>query len=222
MERYKETVFVRSNRMYDVVKPWVDNAAEQHAKAPFKTVISTEARPGFVHIDDVDPTSFPGSRDTSVTGSIENIMNAIRPLLNVSGSLYLVDPYFQPWAARTRELLSAVLTARKQGAEFKAFVSSKEWPELEYADKKIREALPRLSSHNGNFKVAVCNDEESTARMHARYLFSEKGGVRLDKGLQTDEGMIDLSFIDKDVHGDLLRKFVERTDSYKVIREYSY
>lgn len=222
LERNKETAFVRSNRPYDSLHSWIENAIEQHARAPFGQVISAESAPGFVHLDDVDPTTFPGSRDSRVTGSLENIVNVIRPLIRVSGSLYLIDPYFHPWSAKARELTIAVLAEMKIGAEFKAFVSAKNWPDFEFADKHIRKILQNESPLKGRLKIQVCDDESSSSGMHARYLFSEKGGVRLDKGLQTDEAEIDLSFIDKRVHDDLVLRFVERPIPYRVVREYCY
>lgn len=215
----REAVFLPSNRAYDSERPWVENAAEQHDKAPFAGVISTEARPGFMVIDEVDPTSFPASRDMSVTGSLENMMRAIRPLLEMSGSLYLIDPYFKPWKPETRELLGAVLTEKKLSAKFVAFVSaSKDWPDFTYADKQIRGALPANFPCNRTFEVSVCDDEDAESRMHARYLFSEIGGIRLDRGLRTDKAMVDLSFIDKGVHADLWHRFVER-NRYRVMHK---
>ena len=203
LKRDKDAVFMKSNRPYLEAMNWTDNTVEQHAIAPFKGILSTEARPGFTLIDDVDSTSFPSARDARVTGSLDNIMSAIRPLIKASGSLFLIDPYFQPWAARTRELLIAVLEERKPGTELKAMVSAKDWPQVEYANGKIRDALPQTFLRDWRFKVLVCDDELSKSRLHSRYLFSEKGGVRLDKGLQTDEAVVDLSFIDKSVHDDL-------------------
>ena len=83
--------------------------------------------------------------------------------------------------------------------------------------------LPDAFSQNGRFEVVVCDDEESASPMHMRYLFSAKGGVRLDKGLQIDNSaVVDLSFIDKSVHEDLIRKYVNRPCPYKVVTEYSY
>lgn len=223
MERCeKEAAFIRSNRTYDGEKLWVVNASEQHDEAPFTGLISTEARPGFIGIDEVDPTSFSGSRDARVTGSIENMMKAIRPLIEMSSSLYLVDPYFWPCEGRTCELLAAVLAERRSGTEFRAFVSSKHWPEVNLADKLIQGALPSFSLGKGRFNVQVCDDQKATLRLHARYLFSDRGGVRLDKGLCTDEAVVDLSYIDKGVHEDLMLRFVKRPLPFNVVREYSY
>lgn len=220
----EECAFLPSGRTYDGKRLWIENAVEQHSANPFNTVVSVAKRPGVVHIDDLDPTSFHGSRDARVTASVENVMSAIRPLLSLSGYLVLIDPYFRPWATNTKKLLEEVLT-ESFGARcisFTAFVSVKEWlTSLDRAESLMADSLPRSLGGTRDFRVVVCDDLGTTSHLHARYLFSEKGGVRLDKGLQTSPAQVDLSFIDKSVHEDLLRTFVERPLRYQIVRQFS-
>jgi hypothetical protein len=58
--------------------------------------------------------------------------------------------------------------------------------------------------------VVCFEDDDPESKQHARYIFSERGGVRLDKGLQVDKAQVDFSIIEKPVHDELMKFFVER------------
>ena len=225
LERAKAYAFLPSGRAYDSSKRWIDNALQQHIETPFNAIISVLDQPGVIAVDDLDPRSLPGSRDARVMGSVDNIMKAIRPLLRLSGFLVLVDPYFKPWATNTNKLLNEVLTESSgwQCISFDAYVSEKEWEdEISHAESLMADRLPKTAGGKLDFKIKVCRDLETESRLHARYLFSAKGGIRLDKGLQTDRSKVDLSFIDRSVHEDLMQTFVERPLLYRVEREFSF
>lgn len=226
LEHAKEHAFLPSGRTYDAAKPWIANAiAQQCSSTPFDSVISLERRPETVHIDDLDPANFRPARDRRVTGTVANIMNAVRPLLRLSGNLVLIDPYFRPWATNIQKLLEEVLR-ESFGARcisFTAFVSGTEWlHDMNRAESLIADALPKLAAGRKIFSVIVCDDLATTSGLHARYLFSEKGGIRLDKGLRTDRVKVDISFIDGSVHEDLMKTYVERPLPFNTIKEFSY
>lgn len=222
----EHALFLPSGRTYDAAEPWIANAvAQQRSSTPFDSVISLERRPEAEHIDDVDPASFRPSRDSRVTGTVTNIMNVLRPLLSLSGSLYLIDPYFKPWATGTRKLLKEVFheSFGARCVSFKAFVSGTEWlRDMDQAESRITDALPKLPAGQKSFSVVVCDDLATTSDIHARYLFSEKGGIRLDKGLRADRVKVDISFIDGSVHEDLMKTYVERPLPFNIVREFSY
>ncbi len=225
LERAKGRVFLPSGREFDSAMPWIENAIKQHSREPFHRVISTEKRPGVAHFDELDPADFPGSRDARIVGSVDNIKKTLKPLLRLSGNLVLVDPYFKPWEENTKRLLTEVIRESlldNRCIAFKAFVSEKEWhDEVDRAGPLLDSVLPaNIFGGKLDFSIVVCRDFGTTTRLHSRYLFSEKGGVRLDKGLQTAQSMIDVSFIDKSVHEDLMRTFVERPLPFAVMREF--
>jgi len=225
LERAKEDAFLRSGRDYDVGKSWMANTDHQHARKPFSTVISVARQPGFVQLDDIDPSKFPGSRDARVTASVSNLIRIFRPLLELSGNLVLVDPYFKPWSTNTRKLLREVLEVsfRSRCISFTAYVRRSEWEN--YMDQAIfltDAVLPKSLDGSRDFRILVCDDFEAETRLHARYLFSNRGGIRLDKGLQTDPSKVDVSYVDRSVHEDLLRTYVERPVPFNVYREFKW
>ena len=74
---------------------------------------------------------------------------------------------------------------------------------------------PRTSS----FKYLLVDDDQSSSRMHARYLFSIKGGIALDNGFQrlSSGRKVTVSPIGKAVHEELLRTYLDQ-DNDMVIR----
>ncbi len=227
LERAREYAFLPSGRDYDSTMPWIHNALQQqHSNAPFEMVIAAAKQAGVVHIDDFDPPSLPGSRDARIIGTVENIMKVFRPLLALSGNLVLIDPYFKPWISNTKILFQRVLTesfSSRRCISFTAFVSHKEWlDDMRHADAFIVGALPKSLGGKQEFRIVVCDDTGTVSKLHARCLFSEKGGINLDKGLQSNSAKIVVSFMDKTLHEDLMQTFVERPLPFNVVREFKY
>jgi hypothetical protein len=216
----KDRVFVRSGRAYDQSMTWVENVLQQQQQRPFSMAIAgSDVGPNFKNISDVNPAEFPGSRDIKCVGSAENILSACRPLLLQSGSLVLVDPYFSPWKSHTRELLRQALAEafKARCLSFTAYVSKSKWDEDSVHG--IVSVLPSKGTATRKFSIKVCADNGA---MHSRYLFSEKGGVRLDRGLQVSRSEIDISLVDKRVHDDLMKEYVERPVRYAITDSYDF
>lgn len=225
LDRVKDGAFLPSGRSYDSARRWIDNAIDQHKSQPFSEVITDEKLEGCINIDAFDVDQLKGSRDIKVVPNSENMLSALDPLLSLSGSLFLIDPYFVPWASVTRRLFVDLLLRcfSARCVSFTAFVSEKEWRnEFIDADKRIREILPTSLGGTRELRIVVLGDLATSDQLHARYLFSERGGVRLDRGLQTGRARVDLSLIDRVVHNDLMHTFVERPLPYPIIKEFRF
>jgi hypothetical protein len=223
LERAKESAFVPSGRPYNSGMRWVENAISQNQISPFAGIVAIERRQGCVAIDDLDISMLPGSRDIRIVPSRERLLSLLRPLVRSSGSLYLVDPYFKPWLGNTRRLLCDFLAEAfsSRCISFSAFVSIKGWyEELSSANEKINSVLAAIEHVGRSLRFVVCDDLGTAEQLHARYLFSERGGIRLDRGFQTGRVNSDFSVIDKGVHDELMKTFVERPLPFPVTREY--
>lgn len=224
-ERYGDLTFLASGRPYDPKQKWLENATSQHLSRPFAQVISAERHEGTTALDDLELDALPGSRDARKPGSVDNLLDVMSPLIRTSGTLYLIDPYFVPWAHHVKWLFTAVVEQafNARCVSLTAFVSVGSWSEyLHDGEERIEKTLPRRWGGRKRVDVKVCNDVGSDMKLHARYLFSERGGIRLDKGLQTQRAVVDISYIDRGVHEDLMKTFVERPLPFEVVRHFAF
>jgi len=148
------------------------------------------------------------------------MIGILRPLLTASFSLVLVDPYFKltrkSSASLLRELLRVAFNSRC--AEFVAYVRESEWGwNARDSNTMLKKQLNEFIGRGKRIRFLICDDSSPSGAkyMHRRYLFSEKGGIELDVGLQLDFGLglfgVERTFKyeDKENHERLMKAYVE-------------
>lgn len=93
------------------------------------------------------------------------------------------------------------------------YVRSKNWPWEE--KKRCEYELGRLleKTWEGTRRLTVdCfeDDADPKYKQHPRYIFSEKGGVQIDRGLQVVKAIVHFSMLEKHTHDDLMKFYWER------------
>ena len=142
-------------------------------------------------------------------------------LTKISQELYFVDPYLDPLNVRVARVLTEVLKNAAAGKCKKVliFARNSEVAKKFSSKKKIEAiemALEDIRQHarlRAPIRMFLLDDKESKDRLHGRYLFSMKGGVRLDQGFQElrqGKGFkkVEVSPVGKSVLHELHRKFV--------------
>lgn len=225
LQRIKESALIPSARLFDTKKSWLENAEIQHRERAFAEVYCREKSEFGTAITEVfgryDWSDLSGEKEV---GSEENLLRSFKPLLSSSGTIYLMDPYFAPKRKANRSLFNAILNSAfsSRCIEFKAFVREKDsgFPK-DRCGPYLRSLIDGDWKQNRRVTIVAFEDATYEAEQHARYLFSERGGFRLDKGLQVSESKVDVSLVNKTTHDELMKTLVERTFPFKVVFECS-
>jgi hypothetical protein len=220
LRRIKESAsLLPSGRGYDGQRNWGVNACDQHEVLPFDRLMSTSSTQHFTDISAIDEFDWSSAREARTAGSLKTIIEILQPLIRLSYNIILVDPYFAPQRKGNRDLFKSVvdMAFSNKCREFKFFVRTVNWPYIEnQCEGELRKLLGRYSHGSKKISVVCFDDSGCEHKQHARYIFSELGGLRLDKGLQIDESLVDFSTIGRVTHDELLKFFVQRPLAMKV------
>ena len=189
----------------------------------FKTAISNEAKhPCVQSLDDLN--NWAPTTGQKINGTTEEYVRATKVILNHGRELFLIDPYFNPFKTDRMSVLKAFLKQASLGRcqSFRIWARTSEInktiPIAEFVDqlKYQLNILLKEINFNHRFKIEfnLVNDKSSKHKMHARYLFCIKGGVKFDQGfqiLQKNEVMP----IAKSVLNGLLNEFLDGCYDYK-------
>jgi hypothetical protein len=145
---------------------------------------------GLTAIDDLE---LPATASEAIDATAAEYVRVCRTLLLISQELVVVDPYLNPCKRDRAEVLLALLsvlgksTARKSvtcWARSSEVVDVKRnsWAEVCAALDSILSKAGWPKTHA--FRYILVDDAVAKSRMHARHVFSIKGGIRFDQGLQ--------------------------------------
>jgi hypothetical protein len=178
-------------------------------------------------IDDLD---LPPTAGEAIDAIASEYVRVSRTLLLISPELVIVDPYLNPCKRDREDVLRAMLQTVAKG-QCRAITC---WARAsEVADPKrntwadVCAALDRVLAAvvwpvDRSFQFILVDDAVAKSKMHARYLFSIKGGIRYDQGLQSlPKGRRnEVSPIAAAVHDGLIRVFQE--GEHDMVVEQSY
>lgn len=178
----REALFSPRSRPYDGTRPWIDNAVAQHRIAPFAAIIADEPQAHFPP-DDADGLQplFQAVRGLRVPRTGSAIVDAVRPLLNLSSRVILVDPYFDPELTRFQGVVTGILACLPQAAQVEIVTSTHRpaaaWP------AKITRHLEPLVPAGMEVQVSLFEEQEPGPKLHARYILTDVGGIGVETGL---------------------------------------
>lgn len=225
LQRVKEQALVNSSREFDRRVSWATNVDLENQRKAFAEVYRwEEGKVGLPITSVFERCDWSKPLGQKVVGSIENFMVSLGLFLSVSGSVYLVDPYFSPVKKNTRDIFNAVLSAAfgNRCVEFKAYVRERDSCFVKgRAEKELRSMIDGSWGGSRRVTIVCFDDNTDESAQHARYIFSERGGFRLDRGLQTTRAPVDFSLVNKVVHEKLMTDYVERPVPFKVVFEIS-
>lgn len=169
---------------------WLTNAVAEHGRSPFRAILASQVHSNAVVIDatDLDATDLPpllkAGPSRIVARDSHEIGKAVRPLLQISKRVLLVEPHFAIGSARFRDTLSAILTATldpankvRVGVEVELHLRM---DKLEFADRaaSLNARLQSLVPDKCHFTVIGWHKDE----LHNRYLITERSGIMLGEG----------------------------------------
>ncbi|WP_415355713.1 hypothetical protein [Halioglobus sp. Uisw_031] len=184
---------IKNDRLYRMGLPyaepsWIDNVSQPEVLKCFDAVLIKGARAGgkFHDVISVDEELFEGQREMRVKRTALNLATVAKRLLSEVATVVLVDPYFRPEPKCLKVLCELVTASKARGkgvTQVVIYVALSKSPEPKDALEGLyRESLADLIS--GGLKLSICRvkDKEIDFDFHARYLLTEKGGLRYDRG----------------------------------------
>jgi hypothetical protein len=188
---------------------WIRNAVARQAVArEFHAILSTrnpEGHPDVVLEEDVDEShqKLAVPREVPVLREPAALAAHVGTLVRNSRQLMLIDPHFDPSVSRWRPVVRACLALVAQAvhgtlrAEIhtlarRATPSVQDWPSSEEFERRCRSHVPGMLKV-GVGPVRICRwriRDDAPGDFHARYLLTDRGGYRLDKGLDLEPGKV--------------------------------
>ena len=198
---------VRSDAAYDdgllpTEECWIRNAvAHQAPVLAFHAILSTrnpDGHPDVVLEEDIDEwhPRLRVSRDAQVVREPRAVVAHIGTLVRNSRELLLIDPHFDPSEYRWRPVVMACIDLAAQGIRDDPSVTihaldTDRKPSLEEFRRRCLKHVPGMLSGKVT-SVRICRwriREVGPHDFHARYVVTDRGGYRLDKGLDEELGV---------------------------------
>lgn len=218
LERIKKQALVRSGRAYDGALSWIENAVNQQQNGkPFHAVIVKDAAgsPEYVAgIDDltINNPLWKTKREDKIHRTPVALGEAIRHLLCMSNRILFVDKLYHPTELRWQETLLHFIALASDGRippsfEYHCEIDSNEFDKhaekrrSDYQQISDQTLKPMLTSTTKIRLHRWTKWDDRSDFFHARYILTEKGGVRIDWGLDSGKPnqKTDVSLLDDDM-----------------------
>ncbi len=193
LERIDSKLY-NAGRDFDKNVEWIPNARSSHAVDPFRAIITTAEHAGSTGHLDVDLLSdedetWAVPRGAMVPRTATDMAAAAEKLLRCSAEIVFVDPHFGGETRFGRTLTAMIQRACHGGRiprRFEYHLTAKSVPGHEFS-RQLEKQQPYLRIPPGVKLVFVrWNQLDEGDTLHARYVLTEKGGLRFEHGL--DEG----------------------------------
>lgn len=204
----KKNKVARFGRPYDpTLGCWLDNALTEHRRDPFHAIIAT-ANPGgdgaVLCTDDLDEHNelMAVPHESAVQRDVDSLTTALKNLLRFGSRVVFVDPFMKPECQRQKRLFFRCLSIVKDlnpnavcEFHYRYHENKLNNTDLEsMAADLFKDFIPE-----GMFLKLFCWKEwDGGEDFHARYLLTDKGGIRVDAGFDPvgDHQKTDMTLMD--------------------------
>jgi hypothetical protein len=172
---------------------WLENAVAEHARMPFRAIIANANPQNANHVlavgeIDGDHRLFATERDVKVDRSAGALAAIAAPLLTHSKTILFVDAYYDPSDRRYQRALKAYLevVARSGSAEKSCeihFADHERKPSSEVIEREAKNWFRDTIPHGMAITLYRWKRRVGGEEFHARYILTERGGMRFDEGL---------------------------------------
>ena len=222
---------VNSHREYDRMRGWLDNAELQHIIKPFHAIISVNNPRNHEKIliaGDVDEktTLWIIPKEKIVPRKAYDLAICVKMLLNISREILLIDPHFNPQLPRYVETFSRLIhfafeNNNPQRLELHVEYNKRS-PTLEWWQESCEAQLSPFLPNDTLIKILRWQEKNSGDKPHARYILSERGGIRFDYGLDEWEGegqTTDVSLLDHALYEKRWNDYQKGTAAFDLVDE---
>ena len=191
-----------SNRTYNDQQEWIDNAERQYGVRPFHAIISIQnpmAREYVLIAEDIEENNplWNISRGDVIPRTAEAIAKCASTLLSISREIIFIDPHFDVIDSKGKKI-DRFINTLKYLVEYSFINKPIKRLELHLRHNKHRpldndswkklcaaEISPLIPKYS-KIKVFIWKKKWDGDEIHARYILTERGGIKYDYGL--DEG----------------------------------
>jgi hypothetical protein len=192
VDRLKTKAMVRLSRAAEGAS-WLDRTLASHRSRPFYGILHTQ------QVGDcqcfhtaINNDQFPyGLREGKALRNPEAMVDAVLPLVQSSERFTLIDPYFSP-NAEYKEFVERLVNKKREVGAGKLYI------DIHLEHDEVGEG-PLGIAHINNFKhwaKSLPNnleikvrwwDDKKSGELHPRYLITERGGARFDRGFRSPD-----------------------------------
>ncbi len=202
---------------------WVDAVSAAHVQRKLSGVVVANGTlvpftdPPSTTITDADEEFFQAKRARWVPCTSKELAEVARVLFRLSSKVVLVDPHLRPrttmnsqWRGPVEELLQVGLD---EGCRFLEILTSTEGLPKNPDDEvyKFLKICAEKAGPDSRVSIAFLNTETVPNRLHGRYLISESGALRYEKGFRAVGSDVrnDVSIVDGGMHAELVKGFMD-------------
>ncbi len=235
----KDDVLIKSDREFKPEQDWIQNALIQQKNKPFYRIIHDSEVAGHAEIicfDLLDKDVFKDLREGKVKRYADSFADVSKLLLAHSKSIQFIDPYF---SARDKNgklnkgfikpfqsmLNIAGVFTRNNIASIQfhtSYMHSGTEVYIEGEKEILDEHYRKLIPIGQKIEFLWWNDK-GTGEIHQRYLVTEKGGIRFDRGfveptpIEQREAETDVSMMTTEMISSISKSYREESSSYKLV-----
>lgn len=216
---------VRMSRAYESSLSWLDNAEYQHARVPFRAIVSsstTRGTKGVLIADDIDYATPLWNIECGFCVAREacKMANCVQPMLSLCSDVLFIDPHFNPDYIKYRNTLSQFLSQISENAKICRI-------EYHLGDNlggshfrdQCNQKIPPLIPKGMEVKFIRWKQLDEGEKLHPRYILTELGGVSIEVGL--DEGNLgettDINLLSEAIYTKRWNDFQQATAAYQFI-----
>lgn len=187
-------------------KDWLTNAEIAHGEGPFRAILAKDNPRGHNCVllgDEVeeDTPLFRIEEAPSTRRLPQEVVNLVRPVLQIAKEILLIDPHFRPRKPEYQDMMGALLAAavRERTAPYPRV-------EIHTSDKlgtkcfsdEARKHLPRLIPEGMKVRLILWAVRDSNDRFHNRFILTDRGGLKLGDGIDEGKGRDEISRFGKE------------------------
>lgn len=225
----KKNKVVRTGRPYSPdLGGWLDNALAEHGREPFHAIIAA-ANSGdeacVVRSDEVDDghALIACARERAVPRDVESLAGALQGMLRFGARIVFVDPFFDPYKGPHKRMFLRLLTIVKDlnpraecEIHYRYHANKPDNADLEgEAAALFGDIIPAEMA----VTLYCWKERDGGEDFHARYLLTDKGGIRVDAGFEPvgDHQHTDVSLMDFDLSQMRLAALARNATEYELV-----
>lgn len=207
---------------------WVANALAEHLRAPFHAIViaATDGAAEYVLcVDDFDERHalMAVPTECSVPRDIDSLSKAFEGLLRFGSRVIFVDPFFDPFDTGQKRMFARCLNIIRDRNERASCEIHYRYHEDRFSNETLEghaATLFRDIIPEGMAVTIYCwKEKDGGEDFHARYLLTEKGGIRVDAGFDPigEHQHTDVTLMNLDLVQLRLASFSRASEDYELI-----